>query len=144
VLTEAVERKLRRCEDCPSTLDEGLYERLRDWRGRTAREQGLPGYCVFTDATLLAIAEQQPGSLPELGQISGVGRAKLDKYGEAVLSLCAGADPSGIEAHLEPNAASPSGETSGDTSGQGDQGDISDLWGEPTPAVNPVEDSPEK
>jgi DNA helicase-2/ATP-dependent DNA helicase PcrA len=92
-LTEAVERKLRRCEDCPSTLDEGLYERLRDWRGRTAREQGLPGYCVFTDATLIAIAEQQPGSLPELGQISGVGRAKLDKYGEAVLSLCAGADP---------------------------------------------------
>ncbi|WP_201776775.1 ATP-dependent DNA helicase UvrD2 [Streptacidiphilus anmyonensis] len=140
VLTEAVERKLRRCEDCPSSLDEALYERLRDWRGRTAREQGLPGYCVFTDATLIAIAEQQPGSLPELGQISGVGRAKLDKYGEAVLSLCAGADPAGGEVLPDPR----SGDRPEGASEQGDQADISDLWGEPTPAEMSAEDSPEK
>jgi DNA helicase-2/ATP-dependent DNA helicase PcrA len=116
VLTEAVERKLRRCEDCPSSLDEALYERLREWRGRAAREQDLPAYCIFTDATLIAIAEEPPGSLAELGQISGVGRAKLDKYGDVVLSLCGGAD-------------SPS-----------EQGDISDLWDE----SGAFADSPEK
>ncbi|MEY9935994.1 ATP-dependent DNA helicase UvrD2 [Streptacidiphilus sp. MAP5-3] len=126
VLTEAVERKLRRCEECPSSLDEALYERLRDWRSREAREQGLPAYCVFTDATLIAIAEQPPGSAGELGQISGVGRAKLDKYGDAVLSLCGGVDP----------AATPSERP--------DQGDISDLWDENGTSEGSPEDSPEK
>ncbi|MEY9871862.1 DNA helicase-2/ATP-dependent DNA helicase PcrA [Streptacidiphilus sp. MAP12-33] len=140
VLTEAVERKLRRCEDCPSTLDEGLYERLRDWRGRTAKEQSLPGYCVFTDATLIAIAEQLPGGLPELGQISGVGRAKLEKYGEAVLLLVSGADPSGIEDQLRLRGS----EEADEPSEQRGQGDNSDLWGEPAPSSTPSEDSPEK
>ncbi|MGA5818935.1 ATP-dependent DNA helicase UvrD2 [Kitasatospora sp. NPDC094028] len=93
VLTEAVERKLRRCEDCPSTMDEGLYERLREWRARQAKKQGAPAYVVFTDATLMAIAEDVPAGRQELAQISGVGAMKLDKYGAAVLSLCAGEEP---------------------------------------------------
>ncbi|MGW6917225.1 ATP-dependent DNA helicase UvrD2 [Kitasatospora sp. NPDC054939] len=93
VLTEAVERKLRRCESCPSTMDEGLYERLRAWRARQAKEQGAPAYVVFTDATLMAIAEDVPASRQELAGISGVGAMKLDKYGAAVLSLCAGEEP---------------------------------------------------
>ncbi|GGO85763.1 ATP-dependent DNA helicase UvrD2 [Wenjunlia tyrosinilytica] len=95
VLSEAVERKLRRCEDCPSDLDEGLYERLRDWRGERAKEQGVPAYCVFTDATLLAIAESSPASVAELTAIPGVGRAKLDRFGADVLELCAGQEPFG-------------------------------------------------
>lgn len=89
-LSEAVERKLRRCEDCPSELDEVLYERLHDWRAVQAKAQGLPAYCVFTDATLLAIAEGRPGSAAELTAVPGVGRAKLDRYGADVLALCAG------------------------------------------------------
>ncbi|MDH6116482.1 DNA helicase-2/ATP-dependent DNA helicase PcrA [Kitasatospora sp. GAS204A] len=92
-LTEAVERKLRRCEGCPSTMDEGLYERLREWRSKRAKEQAVPAYVVFTDATLMAIAEDAPTSTGELSLISGVGAMKLDKYGAAVLSLCAGEDP---------------------------------------------------
>ncbi|KRV47106.1 ATP-dependent DNA helicase [Wenjunlia vitaminophila] len=90
VLSEAVERKLRRCEDCPSDLNEALYERLRDWRGRQASALGLPAYCVFTDATLTAIAEDPPGSVAELSAVPGVGRAKIDRYGADVLALCAG------------------------------------------------------
>ncbi|MEE1784861.1 ATP-dependent DNA helicase UvrD2 [Streptomyces sp. SP17BM10] len=93
VLTDAVERKLRRCESCPSTMDEALYERLREWRARQAKKQGAPAYVVFTDATLMAIAEDVPASRRELAQISGVGAMKLDKYGAAVLSLCAGEEP---------------------------------------------------
>ncbi len=100
-LTEAVERKLRRCESCPSTMDEALYERLREWRARQAKKQGAPAYVVFTDATLMAIAEDVPADRRDLAAISGVGAMKLDKYGAAVLSLCAGEepeeDPDGVE-----------------------------------------------
>ncbi|WP_412566320.1 ATP-dependent DNA helicase UvrD2 [Streptomyces nojiriensis] len=89
-LTEAGELKLMRCEDCPSDMDEGLYERLRDWRAAQSKEQGLPAYCVFTDKTLMAIAEAAPSEEGELSMISGVGGRKLDRYGADVLAICAG------------------------------------------------------
>ncbi|MFD3467622.1 ATP-dependent DNA helicase UvrD2 [Streptomyces sp. NPDC058682] len=89
-LTEAGELKLMRCEDCPSDMDEGLYERLREWRAAQSKEQGLPAYCVFTDKTLMAIAEAAPSAEGELSMISGVGGRKLDRYGADVLAICAG------------------------------------------------------
>ncbi|MFD5147719.1 ATP-dependent DNA helicase UvrD2 [Streptomyces sp. NPDC058401] len=92
-LTDAGELKLMRCEDCPSDMDEGLYERLRDWRAVQAKEQGMPGYCVFTDKTLMAIAEASPSQEGELSMISGVGARKLERYGADVLAICAGEDP---------------------------------------------------
>ncbi|MEV4191321.1 ATP-dependent DNA helicase UvrD2 [Streptomyces toxytricini] len=94
-LTEAGEMKLMRCEDCPSAMDEGLYERLRAWRGVQAGRQGLPAYCVFTDKTLMAIAEAAPGEAGELAVIPGVGGRKLDRYGADVLAICAGREPAG-------------------------------------------------
>ncbi|ARQ72214.1 ATP-dependent DNA helicase UvrD2 [Streptomyces marincola] len=103
-LTEAVDVKLRRCEDCPSTMDEALYERLREWRVERARELGRPAYAVFTDVTLMAIAEDVPSSETELSRISGVGAHKLRQFGADVLALCAG----------EPVPATP-GETSQET-----------------------------
>lgn len=92
-LTEAGELKLMRCEDCPSDMDEGLYERLREWRAAQAKEQGLPAYCVFTDKTLMAIAEAGPAEEGELSMISGVGGRKLERYGADVLAICAGQEP---------------------------------------------------
>ncbi|GAA3075863.1 ATP-dependent DNA helicase UvrD2 [Streptomyces roseofulvus] len=92
-LTEAGAMKLLRCEDCPSDMDEGLYERLRDWRAGRARELGQPAYCVFTDKTLMAIAERVPASGGELVVIAGVGARKLDRFGADVLAICAGEDP---------------------------------------------------
>ncbi|MFF3768302.1 ATP-dependent DNA helicase UvrD2 [Streptomyces sp. NPDC001922] len=92
-LTDAGEMKLMRCEGCPSELDEGLYERLREWRSERAVELGQPAYCVFTDKTLLAIAEAVPDEASELVIIAGVGRRKLDRFGADVLALCAGDDP---------------------------------------------------
>jgi ATP-dependent DNA helicase UvrD/PcrA len=89
-LTAALERKLGRCEDCPSALNEELLDALRDWRAGVAKDQKVPAYVVFTDATLQAIAERTPESDAELAQISGVGRTKLDRYGAAVLALCRG------------------------------------------------------
>ncbi|MEU9104706.1 ATP-dependent DNA helicase UvrD2 [Streptomyces xanthophaeus] len=97
-LTEAGELKLMRCEDCPSDMDEGLYERLRDWRAVQSKEQGMPAYCVFTDKTLMAIAEAAPAEGGELSMISGVGARKLERYGADVLAICAGQEPGGADA----------------------------------------------
>ncbi|MGW6565320.1 ATP-dependent DNA helicase UvrD2 [Streptomyces sp. NPDC054975] len=94
-LTEAGEMKLMRCEDCPSDMDEALYERLRDWRAEQARQLGQPAYCVFTDKTLMAIAERVPTTDGELVGISGVGARKLDRFGADVLAVCAGEVPGG-------------------------------------------------
>ncbi len=66
---------------------ERRFVRLREWRARVAKEHGVPAYVVFHDGTLRSIAQQQPGSLAALGQISGVGVAKLERYGAAVLEL---------------------------------------------------------
>ncbi|MFF8277695.1 ATP-dependent DNA helicase UvrD2 [Streptomyces lateritius] len=92
-LTEAGEMKLMRCEDCPSDMDEALYERLREWRSDQAKQLGQPAYCVFTDKTLMAIAECVPSTDGELAAISGVGARKLDRFGADVLALCAGEEP---------------------------------------------------
>jgi ATP-dependent DNA helicase RecQ len=67
-----------------------IFERLRAWRGATAKEQGVPAYVIFHDATLREIAVELPGSLAELATISGVGESKLAKYGRGVLDAVAG------------------------------------------------------
>ncbi|WP_295147853.1 DNA helicase RecQ [Saccharopolyspora sp.] len=66
-----------------------VFERLRAWRAATAKEQGVPAYVIFHDATLRQIAARAPASLDELGTISGIGQNKLSKYGEAVLTALA-------------------------------------------------------
>jgi len=63
----------------------GVFERLRAWRGATAKEQGVPAYVIFHDATLREIAARSPSTLAELGTVSGVGEHKLAKYGQQVL-----------------------------------------------------------
>jgi ATP-dependent DNA helicase RecQ len=66
-----------------------VFERLRAWRGATAKEQGVPAYVVFHDATLRQIAAQAPTSLDALGAISGIGESKLAKYGQQILDTLA-------------------------------------------------------
>jgi DNA helicase-2/ATP-dependent DNA helicase PcrA len=83
-------RKLGRCEDCPSSYDEALFERLREWRAEQAKAASVPAYVVFTDATLIALAEARPSTERSLLAVSGVGRTKLERYGADVLALCAG------------------------------------------------------
>ncbi|MEV4662286.1 DNA helicase RecQ [Micromonospora echinofusca] len=67
----------------------GVFERLRAWRGATAKEQGVPAYVIFHDATLRQIATDAPTSLAELSAVSGVGENKLAKYGEQILAVLA-------------------------------------------------------
>jgi ATP-dependent DNA helicase RecQ len=70
-----------------------LFERLRAWRAEVAREQGVPAYIVFGDATLRGIALTEPATLEQLATISGVGEKKLEAYGEAVLAVVAESVP---------------------------------------------------
>ncbi|WP_017934887.1 ATP-dependent DNA helicase UvrD2 [Nocardioides sp. Iso805N] len=86
-LGTAGEKSRGRHEDCPAAYDEKLFERLREWRREAAGNK--PAFTVFTDATLEAIAEAKPGSQTDLLRINGVGRSKLDAYGEDVLALIA-------------------------------------------------------
>jgi DNA helicase-2/ATP-dependent DNA helicase PcrA len=91
VLESGAERKVGRCVDCPPSYDEATFESLRAWRLEQAREADVPAFVVFTDATLTAIAEAKPTSLDELAKVAGVGKAKLERYGTAVLELLRGA-----------------------------------------------------
>ncbi len=62
------------------------FDRLREWRSATAREQGVPAYVILHDSTLRAIAEAMPRDLDELARIPGIGVTKLERYGGAVLA----------------------------------------------------------
>ena len=75
-----------------------LFERLRAWRAATARELGAPAYVVFADATLRGIALTTPSTLDELSGVSGVGAAKLEKFGKAVLAIVRGDEPPALAA----------------------------------------------
>jgi len=70
-----------------------VFERLRGWRAAMAKEQGVPAYVIFHDATLRQIAAQAPQTLTELATISGVGEAKLAKYGQLILDTLAESGP---------------------------------------------------
>jgi ATP-dependent DNA helicase RecQ len=65
------------------------FERLRAWRRARAAEQAVPPYVIFHDKTLVDIAVEDPGTLAALGRVAGVGQAKLDRYGRAVLAALA-------------------------------------------------------
>ncbi|MFE3196370.1 ATP-dependent DNA helicase UvrD2 [Embleya sp. NPDC059237] len=91
-LQDAAERKIGRCLDCPSDVDEFLLGQLREWRLRRADEHSQPAFVVFTDATLTAIAETRPLNERQLAAIPGVSRTKLERFGDDVLALCAGHD----------------------------------------------------
>jgi len=71
------------------SADDPLLAALKTWRREQAREQGVPPYVVFHDRTLVELAAARPDCLAALGGVSGIGRAKLDRYGEALLEVLA-------------------------------------------------------
>ncbi|WP_022883471.1 DNA helicase RecQ [Glaciibacter superstes] len=80
-----------------SPAQEELFEALRAWRSGQAREQGVPAYIIFGDATLIAVALARPASVAALDGISGIGAKKLEAYGEQLLEVVA----SGASATVE-------------------------------------------
>jgi ATP-dependent DNA helicase RecQ len=71
----------------PENVDASLLAALKAWRLQQARDQAVPPYVVFHDRTLMEIAARLPADLEALSQVSGVGAAKLERYGQAVLQV---------------------------------------------------------
>ena len=88
-LGTGAERTMGRCQSCPSSYDEALFERLRVWRTETSKAAKVPAFVVLTDATLTALAERRPTTRGELAGIPGIGAHKLETYGKALLDLLA-------------------------------------------------------
>lgn len=67
--------------------DDELFEKMRSLRSQLAQEKNLPPYVIFSDKTLTELAEKQPQTSLEFLQIKGVGKSKLDNYGDQFLAL---------------------------------------------------------
>jgi DNA helicase-2/ATP-dependent DNA helicase PcrA len=83
----------KRRSAAPEAADAELFGRLRAWRKVQAEVQRVPPYVVFSDATLVAIADARPASRGALARISGVGPTKLERYAGPVLAMIGGAGP---------------------------------------------------
>lgn len=81
------EKSLGRHEECEPNFDEAVYAALKRWRLDVSRAAGQPAFVVFTDATLMSIAEAMPANERELLGVSGVGPVKVDNYGAGVLEV---------------------------------------------------------
>jgi len=83
--------KGRRTDTKPVPLSaaaEGLAARLKEWRTAEAKRLRVPAYLVLNDRTLAAVAQARPGNPRQLLEIDGIGPAKVERFGEAILSLC--------------------------------------------------------
>lgn len=100
------------------------FEALRAWRAEQAREQGVPAYVIFHDATLREIVSRWPGSVRDLGTVSGVGEKKLATYGEGVIAVLStlGAPTAADPTVTAPAAAgrAPAGGAAADDGGEPD------------------------
>jgi DNA helicase-2/ATP-dependent DNA helicase PcrA len=66
-----------------------VFDRLKGWRRKRAEADGVPAYVVFSNKTLEEIAERRPRDWADLAAVSGVGPAKLERYGDEVLAIVA-------------------------------------------------------
>jgi DNA helicase-2/ATP-dependent DNA helicase PcrA len=71
--------------------DRALFEQLKVWRLEEANRASVPAFVVFTDATLVALAQSRPSDSAGLLRMPGIGASKIERYGDAVLRVIAGA-----------------------------------------------------
>jgi len=90
-LVIAVPPKTKRQRRREAYAADPVFDALREARRSLAAEAGVPAYVIFHDSTLREIAEARPASLSELAKVNGVGRTKLERYGEAMLAAVAAA-----------------------------------------------------
>jgi DNA helicase-2/ATP-dependent DNA helicase PcrA len=90
---------VRYCSQCGVSVDSALFEKLRDWRKRTADEASVPAFVVFTDATLTAIAVDHPSDMSSLLKIPGIGQSKGERYGDGGVEV--------LRAHVADSSAPP-------------------------------------
>jgi len=73
----------------PLFPDTALLEALKEWRRKEAARRFVPAYVILHDSTLTRLASGKPATLEELAQVAGIGPAKLNTYGRALVSLLA-------------------------------------------------------
>ncbi|MFI1280113.1 DNA helicase RecQ [Streptomyces sp. NPDC020858] len=116
---------------------EPVFLALRAWRAATAREQGVPAYVVFHDATLREIATRLPATVEELATVGGVGEAKLTKYGQGVLDTlaeCNGTEPP----TTAPESTAPESTAPAPAAQPGPPGPPAPALAAPVPAARPA------
>ncbi|QRP20829.1 ATP-dependent DNA helicase UvrD2 [Corynebacterium macginleyi] len=87
VLETPAEKVIGRHDNCEGNGDDDVFSALRSWRAQVAREEKVPAYVIFTDATLQAMSEELPADEAELLSISGIGPNKLERYGCQILEV---------------------------------------------------------
>ena len=92
---DVTKKQARRERNAAATAEMGeggaeLFVLLSKARAEIAKEQGVPAYVIFHDSTLRAMAQARPATSDALARLSGVGKAKLDRYGAAFLKVIAG------------------------------------------------------
>ncbi|MFF3344664.1 DNA helicase RecQ [Streptomyces sp. NPDC002779] len=108
------------------------FEALRAWRAEQAREQGVPAYVIFHDATLREIVTVWPSSVRELGSVGGVGEKKLATYGEGVIGVLAGLGEGAAESEPE-SKSEPESEPRNQSVSQGEEDHWPEMDAEPEP-----------
>lgn len=79
-------REVLKLEDIP------LFNALRDWRNETSRRQGFALYIICTNRQLAEIVQKKPMSKNQLSQIEGIGKLKIDPYGDDIIALMTAKD----------------------------------------------------
>lgn len=81
-------------------IDKPLYDRLCAWRNAEAKALGKPGYVLFRNTELAEVASRRPASLAALQEIHGIGSAKAERFGPALLRLLRPVDPASAPTEL--------------------------------------------
>ena len=78
-----------------------FWDIIKEYRSRKSRELKIPAYCIFSDAIIDALCKSPPQNSQMLLDIKGIGKTKLEKYGQDILELCRDREPI-----AEPNVSS--------------------------------------
>ena len=88
----AARRRRRSAVPVPLAVDaspasEAVFQALREWRRGVAKEHKVPAYTVLHDASLREIAQRLPATLAALQGVTGIGAAKLERYGAQIVDV---------------------------------------------------------
>lgn len=84
--------------------DFSLFARLREWRKQTGASEAVPVYTIFTNEQLAELARRRPASRAKIAEIEGIGKGRIDKYGEAVITIVGGFSDGAGEGALPENS----------------------------------------
>ncbi|MBL8695350.1 MAG: HRDC domain-containing protein [Planctomycetes bacterium] len=82
--------------------DLALFETMRDWRSERAKAESVPAFVILNNRELAAIVAAKPRTLSALGSIEGVGPAKTERYGAAILAKLHGSPPADAQSTQSP------------------------------------------